>query len=235
MPVAVAIVKEESMSYPKVARVLQAGKEPVKASPAAVKEALQTTWLLKGHLKNAQVAYIRVGVLLTKVRDKELYKALGHADMVSYAKERLRLGRSSLYKYLQVHDWILEFHKEWLEPKPKGFIPDLADAGDLMWIERELARKNLDAKKRAELEELRKKALDGRLRKGDLGRWRRPGPRGEDALKSFLSGLRLMRKRGSEIADMPAEVLSDLDSAIEILKNAHTLHSAGISLARILK
>jgi len=164
------------MSKTREVRALQAGKEPSKAPPADVKEALETTWTLKGHLKNAQIAYIRVGVLLAKVRDRKLYKALGHANMESYAEERLRLGRASLYRYLQVHDWIQEFHKEWLEPKPKGFIPDLADAGDLIWIERELGRKDLDAKKKADLDELRKKALDGRLREGDLGRWRvRPG------------------------------------------------------------
>jgi hypothetical protein len=220
------------MSKTREVRALQAGKEPSKAPPADVKEALETTWTLKGHLKNAQIAYIRVGVLLAKVRDRKLYKALGHADMESYAKERLRLGRTSLYRYLQVHDWILEFHKEWLEPKPKGFIPDLADVADLIWIERELAKKDLDEKKRAALEELRKKALDGRLREGDLARWRRQGRQGEDAVKSFLSRLRLLRKRGSALATMPPEVISHLDAAIEILKNAHSLDAAGINLFR---
>jgi hypothetical protein len=219
------------MSRGRAVRSSGAGKEPPAAPAPIVKEALEVTWTLKGHLKNAQVAYIRVGVLLAKVRNEKLYAALGHPDMESYAEERLHLGRTSLYKYLQVHDWVSEFHKEWLEPRPKGFIPDLSDVADLIFIERELARKDLDPKKRAELDDLRKKALEGRLRKGDLGRWRRQGPRqGEDALKSFLSKLRLLRKHGSALASMPPEVISHLDAAIDILKNAHTLQLAGINL-----
>src|SRR5439155_25131410 len=38
-------------------------------------------FVLKGHLKNVQVAYIRVAALLAKVRDEKLYRALGHATM----------------------------------------------------------------------------------------------------------------------------------------------------------
>jgi hypothetical protein len=161
------------------------------------------------------------------MRDKNLYKALGHEDLEICAQKRLNLAKASLYRYLQVHDWIQKFHREWLEPRPKGFIPDLADAVDLIWIERELAREDLDEKKRAELEELRKKALDGSLREGELGRWRRQGRRkSEDALKSFLSKLRRMRKAGSELAGVPAEVISLFDHAIEILEERRALHAA---------
>ena len=212
------------MSNRKADQVRQVEEKLYKASPADVKEAQETTWTLKGHLKNAEVAYIRVGVLLAKMRDKNLYKALGHADMESYAEEHLRLARASLYRYLQVHDWILEYHKEWLDPKPKGFIPDLADVVDLIWIERELSKASLDAKKRSELEELRKKAIDGKLREGELRRWRRKGRQVEDAVKAYLSKLRLMRKRGSELAGIPRDAISHLDAAIEIVENAQTLH-----------
>ncbi len=46
-----------------------------------VQEALQVTWLLKGHLKNAQLAYSRVGMLLARVRDEKLYAAIRHPDL----------------------------------------------------------------------------------------------------------------------------------------------------------
>lgn len=205
-------------------------KAAEKKQKTASQEALEVTWTLKGHLKNVQIAYIRVGALLAKVRDKELYKALHHENMESYAEQRLNLGRASLYRYLQVYDWISEFHKEWLEPKPKGFIPELSDVADLIWIEQKLAQKNLAAKTRAELEELRAKALDGRLRKGDLDEWRRRGRGGEQALKSFLSKVRFLRKRGSELASMPSEAITHLDAAIEIIRNALALQRAGHDL-----
>ena len=61
-------------------------------------EALQITWQLKGNLKNAQLAYLRVGALLTKVRDKNLYSELKHPSMEDYAEKRLQLGKTSLYR-----------------------------------------------------------------------------------------------------------------------------------------
>ena len=205
--------------------------QPGKKSPAApqplVQEALEVTWTLKGHLKNAQIAHIRVGALLATVRDKKFYAELDHADMESYSEVRLRLGRASLYRYLQVYDWIVEFHKEWLLPKPEGFIPDLADCVDLIWIEQELARPDLDPKKRAALEALKKKAYDGVLRKGELDAFRRRGHKGEQGLKSFLSRVRLLRKRGSELAALPSEAISHLDAAIEIIAKALAAKRAG--------
>jgi hypothetical protein len=125
----------------------KAGK-PAKAKTAA-QQALEVAWVLKGHLKNAQIAYLRVGKLLVQVRDAKLYAALGHPDVESYAEERLHLGRTSPFKYLRVYDWVSEKHPEWLEPKPKGFIPDLSDVADLVWIETELEKKRLDKDTRA--------------------------------------------------------------------------------------
>jgi hypothetical protein len=209
-------------------RSAKAVKAPNAGPGAIVQEALQVTWLLKGNLKNAQLSYIRVGILLARVRDQNLYGALGHADMESYAEERLRLGRTSLYKYLQVHDWIGETHPEWLKPKPKGFIPDLTDTADLMWIERELARKELAPKTIAGLEELRKKTLDGQLLKSDLAPYRRQKNKSKEGRKAFLSKLRLLRRLGSQLAGMPPEVISHLDAAVEILTNADALPVVGI-------
>ena len=216
------------MSKQQAVKTTQPGKKKPAVNPV-VQEALQVTWLLKGHLKNVQIAYIRVGVLLARVRDEKMYSALDHPDIETYAEERLHLGRSSLYRYLQVYDWMQEFHKEWLQPKPKGFIPELADAGDLMWIERELTRKDLAPKERADLEALRAKALDGRLRDPDLNRWRQQARGNETGVKSFLSKLRLLRTRGAQLASMPPEVIAHLDAAIGLLKNAVPLQQAGLA------
>ena len=198
------------------------------AAKTAVQETLEVTWVLKGHLKNAQIAYIRVGALLVQVRDRKLYAALKHPDLESYAEERLQLARASLYRYLQAYDWICQFHKEWLEPKPKGFIPDLADVTDLIWIERELTRKDLEPKMKTALEELQKKALDGRLRKGELDKVRSQGRGTEKGLKSFLSKVRLLRRRGSQLASMPAGAVKCLDEAIEIIENSLAVDGSGL-------
>ena len=82
--------------------------------PSPAQRAVQITFVLKGHLKNVQVAYIRVAALLAKVRDDKLYRALGHATMDDYAAARLGLQHAQLYRYLAVYDWIREFHRPWL-------------------------------------------------------------------------------------------------------------------------
>src|SRR6266704_2778322 len=104
--------------------------------PSPAQRAVQITFTLKGHLKNVQVAYIR-------------------------AAARLGLQHAALYRYLEVYDWIREFHRPWLERRPKGFIPQLTDAYALMWIERRLQDPHLGDALRAQLEALRRKALAG--------------------------------------------------------------------------
>ena len=189
------------------------------ADKKVVQEALQTTWVLNGILKRAQLTYLYIGKLLNEVREKKMWQALGHPDIEDYAEKRLHLRRSSLYRYLQVFDWVTENHPEWLQPKPQGFIPDLSDAADLMWIENELQRKDLSAEKRAALEVLRDKALNGELRDGELSRFRKKKHDPVDGLKSFLGKLRLLRRQGAQLTKMPPEVLAHLDSAIGILTN----------------
>jgi len=199
------------------------------AKQAQVQEALQVTWLLKGKLKSAQIAYLRIGELLVRVRDKKLYAELKHADMEEYARERLQLGRTSLYKYLKVYDWVSKYYPEWLQKKPKGFIPELYDVADLMWIESELKKKNLAPAKKAALEELRKQALDGQLAQSDVRKIRSSGAKTEDSLKSFVSKLRNLRMRGFQLASMPQEAITHIDAAIDIIKNAKTLAQFRIS------
>ena len=41
----------------------------------------QVTFLLKGDLKNARIAYIRAAVKLARVRDEKLWQALGHRSL----------------------------------------------------------------------------------------------------------------------------------------------------------
>jgi hypothetical protein len=193
---------------------------------AVVQEALQTTFVLKGTLKRAQLMFLRVGELLVKVRDQKLYEALNHPDMDSYAQERLGLGRSSLYNYLRIHDWVSRSHPEWLKPKAKGFVPDLSDVGDLMWIESELARTDLSPARRATLEELQKKGLAGKLRQAEARKLRTRENTGEAGLNSLISKLRSVRKRAGQLANLPPEALQHLDAAIEILANEKVLRVA---------
>jgi hypothetical protein len=193
---------------------------------ALVQEALQTTFVLKGTLKRVQLMYMRVGVLLVKVRDQKLYAALNHPDMESYARERLGLGRSSLHKYLRIHEWVSRTRPEWLKPKAVGFIPDLSDVGDLMWLEAELAKRNLSAARRAILEDLRQQGLAGKLRRSDVRKVREPENTVKGGLQQVISRLRQVRKRAAALANMSPEVLAHLDAAIQIMRNDNALQVA---------
>ncbi len=193
---------------------------PLSEKQKRVREATRINWLLKGQLKSAQLQYLRIGALLIEMRQKTLYDALGHASLEEYAEKRLRLRRSSLYRYIQVYEWVAEFHNEWLLPKPKGFIPELNDVADVMWIERKLKERDLTTQTRKELETMRTEALEGRLRDSELEVWRKRGGREENALKSFLQKLRLLRRRGAELKDIPKDAIIRLDESIEIIRKA---------------
>lgn len=71
------------------------GKKQQPKVPPLVQEALQITWLLKGGLKNVQIAYIRVCKLLADVRDRKLWAELKHPDIEHYA-ECVPDGRSTV-------------------------------------------------------------------------------------------------------------------------------------------
>jgi hypothetical protein len=211
---------EDFMGKKTARSVRRKSLQPKSAPRAVVQEALQVTWVLKGKLKSAQIAYLRIGALLAQVRDNKLFSALKHASVEDYAQERLKLGRASLYRYLQVYDWVRASHPEWLQPKPKGFIPYFSDANDLMWIEHTLADGKLTQEARAELEVLRARALEGTLRDGELDQWRKKGGRVTDGLKSFLSKVRVLRNRGSVLKNMPTEAITLMDELIEVIDNA---------------
>ena len=192
-------------------------------------EALQVTFVLKGNLKRAQLMYLFIARQLADVRDRSLYAALGHKDMVDYAHQRLDLGRTSLYNYLHIYDWVKLSHPEWLGKNVKGAIPDLSDIGDLMWIENAMAGKTLAPSRRAELEVLRKKALAGTLRQDEMEAFRREGRSAKDQLASFLADLQGLRKKGAKVAELPPEVLAHLDSAINLVSHEKTLKVARIA------
>ncbi|MEK7992754.1 MAG: hypothetical protein AAB403_03015 [Planctomycetota bacterium] len=189
------------------------------ARQVVVQAALQTTFVLKGSLKRVQRMYLHVGALLVKVRDQKMYEALGHPDIENYAQQRLSLGRASLYRYLNVYEWVAKSHPEWLKSGTKGTIPDLSDTANLIWIDTELSRKGVDPDRKAGLEALQKKALDGSLRKSEFNTFRRQGNKSQASLKSYLSKVRLIRKRGAQLVGVPKEVLDLFDTAIGILKN----------------
>jgi hypothetical protein len=185
---------------------------PKPLSPA--QRANQITFVLKGHLKNVQLSYLRVGAGLAQIRDQRLYAALKYDSLESYAKARLGLGRAAVYRYMQIHDWVRQFHPAWLAKKPKGFIPELTDCYALMWIERKLAAGGLGDAKRAELEKLRKKALAGQLSDDEFERVRR-GAHGEKTpLEEVLSSLRAARRRAKAVPGFPQSVLDEIDALV---------------------
>ena len=204
----------------KETKTATSGKKGPPNVPPIVQEALQVTWLLKGSLKNVQIAYIRVCKLLAQVRDRKYWDALNHPDIEVYAQERLQLQRASLYRYLQVYDWMVACHPDWLEPHPKGFIPELSDATDLMWIEGELAKKDLDPKKRTALEALRKKGLDGTLKARDLIKFRRQYSTIDTGIKLLLTKFRALRRETARYTTLPPEAIADLDAAIGVIEQA---------------
>jgi hypothetical protein len=196
-----------------------------KLSPAQL--AAQLTWQLKGDLKNAQIAYLRVAVKLARVRDEKMYAALKHENMVSYAADELKLGRASVYRYLRVHDWVLKVHKDWLEPHPKGYIPDLSDAIDAMSIEDELAKKNLQTKKRTALKKLHKKALAGDLKDDDLKAFRSRSRSQKNDIDGLIERQRTLRNQTAKQPEL-ADAVALMDSTLQVLENHRVLSTAGL-------
>jgi hypothetical protein len=97
---------------------------------------------------------------------------------------------------------------------------------DLIWIEKELQQTDVKPATRTALQALEQKALQGKLRSGELEAVRRKQPTGVNGLRAYLSKLRLLRGRASELVTMPPEVLTHLDAAIGILKNEYGVQTA---------
>jgi hypothetical protein len=182
--------------------------------PSPAQRAVQLTFVLKGHLKNAQLSYLRVAAGLAQMRDQRLFAALKHDSLESYAKERLGLGRAAVYRYMQIHDWVREFHPAWLGKKPKGFIPELTDTYALMWIERKLASGGLSDTRRRELERHREKALAGQLSDDEFEAVRAGARREKNPFAALISSLCAARRRAKALPSLPATVLAEIDALI---------------------
>ena len=202
------------------ARAREAGTPVMPRLPTPAQRAVQITFVLKGHLKNARIAYIRAAILLAKVRDERLWQALHHRDIEEYAAKRLGLQRTALYHYLQIHDWLREFHPSWLAPRPKGFIPELSDASALMWIEARLRDDRLADSTRKALEAVRKKALAGTLTAEEFRVLRASLGRTQPPLRAILLRLRSARRAADRVPQFPAKARAALDDAIRFLEQS---------------
>jgi hypothetical protein len=191
-----------------------------KQLPSAAQVAIQVTFVLKGHLKNARIAYIRAAALLARIRDEKLWRALRHPTIEDYAQRRLGLRRTALYQYLQIHDWLRDYHPAWLVRRPKGVIPELSDASALIWIEKKLRDRHLSNSLRAELEALRKKGMNGTLTDEEFRRLRQRGRRVVTPLRVLLARLRATGGVAAHIPEASPAVLTALDDAIRATEAA---------------
>jgi hypothetical protein len=191
-----------------------------------VQEALQITFILKGNLKRAQLMYLFIARQLAYVRDRSLFSALGHPNMEEYARQRLDLGRSSLFNYLRIYDWVAKSHPEWLEKKVKGKIPDLSDIGDLIWIESALAKPNLPAEQKNRLETLQKKALAGKLNRNEVRALKGEEKPAKDQVADFVAAFRQLRKKAGKIPGLPPEVGTQMDTVLNLIGHAQALKVA---------
>lgn len=204
-------------------------KAPAKTlSPAQI--AAQLTWQLKGDLKNLQIARLRVAAKLARFRDEKMFADLKYADLESYAKDRLQLSRETLYRYLRIYDWVKANHPAWLEPHPKGTIPDLSDIVDLMWIEKELADKRITESRRKELTALQKKAEKGELERGLARSARKRSRKAGKGLSTFLLALRALLRRAAKLTGMPRDVIGHLEAAVDVLENKEAINVAGVEI-----
>jgi hypothetical protein len=167
---------------------------------------------------------------IARARDEKIYAVLKNPTLEDYAEKRLDLSERSMYRYLQIYDWVLECHKQWLEPGNKERVPDLAEIPDLIWLEKQLKRTDLDAETRKKMEDAYQRGLDGKLAPKEIGDLRKNQQKGQESLKSALSMLRRDRKRCAQLVGMPGEVTAHLDEAIEDLSNAMHLERAAFAL-----
>lgn len=167
-----------------------------------------------------QISFVRAAVLLAEVRDEKLWEALRHRDIEDYAAKRLGQQRSTLYHYLQIHDWLREFHPAWLAPKPKGFIPELSDSSALMWIERQLRDGRPGEAMRKELESMRRQALSGALTAEEFRAFRARLRPAVKPLRAALGRVRSLRRSLERVPRFPAAARAALDEAIRAIEQA---------------
>jgi hypothetical protein len=203
-------------------------KKPKSPEQLAAQEAIQVNWELKGCLKNVQLTFLRAAKLLARVRDEKLYLAFHHPTIEAYADEHLSLRKSSLYKYLRAYDWVKAKHPDWLVKTPEGTMPDLNDIADLLQIEKELARTNLDPDKRKALEEMQKRAEKGELSKSELSALRKTTKRTpKEGYEGLLKKMYAARRQGSGMKTLPPDIMADIDRVIGKIKSLMAHDVAG--------
>lgn len=213
----------------------QKSTKPKSAKQLALQEALQVNWELQGCLKNVQIAFLRAAKLLVRMRDEKLYLRMNHPTLEEYAREHLRLERSSLYKYLRVHDWVKANHPEWFDPKPGMFIPELTDIADIVRIEKELKKEDLSPEKKKALVGLRDEALKGRLRDGALSALKK-GTRSsrKESLKGLIAKLQAARRVAVKISFVTPDIVAQIDAAIEMVRNLMAVKTASFERLDLL-
>ena len=193
-------------------------QEPdLKSALTPAQEAHEITFVLQGFLKRSRLQFLVIAAKLADFKKRKMYQYLQFKTIEDYAESLLGLGRASLYRYLQIYEWVREKHPKWLLPKPEGFIPDFYDCVDLMWIEHELDRTNLTPALEAALKALQAKALAGKLKKGDVDPYRKRTKPDSDGVKALLRVLRRARIQANKLRNIPSSVIGNLDAAIETL------------------
>jgi len=102
-----------------------------------------------------------------------------------------------------------------------------------MWIEERLEDERLGPETRKELEALRRKALEGKLTKDDIERFKKRGEHRRDSLTAVAASLRAIRRRAAALADFPPSLLRDLDAMLDRLKSASGTVARAARLANV--
>ena len=202
-------------------------------SPAqeAVHDAGKITGDLINALQTVRKSFLRVGQLLTEVRDCKHYLALHDADVETYASKRLGLSKTSTYRFMRVYAWAKEHHPEWLDPEKKVRIPNLFEIEGIVWIEKELAEKKTDPARKEELEALKKKALAGKLPKKNLQAVQRRASKTDKGERKLISATRALRKRYAESKSVKAQESVPLfDRIIANMESDAVLETAALSI-----
>ena len=191
-----------------------------KKVPSPAQAASRFTYFLKGDLKRKEQLFILIAKKLVRVRDEKLWQTLKHENIEEYARERLGMQRSTLYHYLQVHDWLARDHPAWLGRKPRGFIPSLTGASALMWIENRLRDEQPTGERLRLLESMRRQALRGTLTDEEFAELRSGIRPAIEPLRAMLRSLQSLRRRSDAVKQFPAAARAAIDDAIRALEQS---------------
>lgn len=203
-------------------------KTEKKWSPAqlAVQEAGKITGDIVCSLQRVRKEFLKVGQLLTDVRDRKIHETLHH-DMESYAAEHLDLSPASMYRYMKVYAWVREKHPEWLVPGAR--IPDMSAIAGLIWVDQQLEKKDLAPSRKDALEAVKEKAKDGKLPRKELRAFMRRSNSSDKAQRKYLAKLRALRREGTK-REIDPKVLAFLDQAISTMENDLVAETAGLGV-----